>query len=266
MLLLSFLPGGNRHRHLQRMGRPQKTMPAVIPIAAAPVAPHGTACRHGSSGVGPSVGGSAPGGGVCFFSRYPLVRNPPAGPSGVPSRVLQSSLSPRAPGGGSVRCAPPLPDCSCSGKAALALHGNALRVFAPLGIRLRRALRSCAPGVSLVFARSLPPDHSVRGGSGRGTQATVAAFPFPHPPPLPSSVKRLPAAGSRRVLAPVMPPAMWTAGVPPAAPPRPLIVKDFPARPCRHSRQASAPRGFRTCLGAPAPFRPGGAPASSHPH
>ena len=141
-------------------------MPAFISIAAAPVAPHGTACRHGSSGIGVPVGGSIPFGGVCLFSDQMMEGKPLAGPSGVPSRVLQSSRSPRAPGGGSVRCAPPLPGFPRTGKAPLALQGIALREFAPLGIRLRRALRSCAPGVWLVFARLLRRITSSRAAPG----------------------------------------------------------------------------------------------------
>jgi len=42
----------------------RKTMPALFLIAAAPVAPHEDACRHGSSGIGVPVGGSIPFGGV----------------------------------------------------------------------------------------------------------------------------------------------------------------------------------------------------------
>lgn len=134
-------------------------------------------------------------------------------------------------------------------------------------VRIRSAWDSLPAGAALmrsgrlIGVRSLPPpDHSGLGGSRQGTQATVAAFPFSRPPPHQSSVKRLPVAGSRRVLAPVMPPAILEAGVPPAAPPRPLIAKGFPARPCRHSRQASAPAGLpqlpwcagsRTPQGAP---------------
>ena len=183
-------------------------MPALFLIAAAPVAPHGTACRHGSSGIGVPVGGSIPFGGVCLFSDHLMESKPPAGPPAAPSRGLQSSLSLRSPEGGSVRCAPPLPGflSDRKGSAGLSRECPARIRFAwdspPAGAALMRSGR-------LIGVRSLPPpDHSGRGGSGRGTQATVAAFPFPHPPPHPSFVKRLPVAGSRRVLAPVMPPAM----------------------------------------------------------
>ena len=131
-------------------------MPALISIAAAPVAPHGTACRHGSSGIGVPVGDSFPFGGVCLFSDQMMESKPPAGPPGVPSCGLQPPLFPPPvpPEGvlcGALRLSQVSP---WTGKAPLALHGNALREFAPLGIRLRRALRSCAPGVWLVFARS----------------------------------------------------------------------------------------------------------------
>ena len=91
------------------------------PSASAPVAPHGTACRHGSSGIGVPICGSISFGGVCLFSDEMMEGKPPAGPPTVPSRVLHSSLSPRAPVGGSLRCAPPLPGCPCTGKAALAV-------------------------------------------------------------------------------------------------------------------------------------------------
>ena len=232
-------------------------MPALILIAAAPVAPHGTACRHGSSGIGVPVGGSTLFGGVCLFSDQMMESKPPAGPSGVPSCGLQSALSPRAPGGGSVRCAPPSPrfPANRKGSAGLSRDCPARIRFAwdspPAGAALMRSGR-------LIGVRSLPPpDHSGRGGSGRGTQATVAAFPFPHPTPLPSSVKRLPVAGSRRVLASVMPPAMWTAGVPPAALPRPPVFNTLPARPCRHSRQASAQGSSAPALVCRLPSAPG---------
>ena len=79
---------------------------------------------------------------------------------------------------------------------------NSLRLGFASGGRCAHALRASH------WCSLPPPDHSVQGGSGRGTQAKIAAFMFPHPPPHPSFVKRLPVAGSRRVLAPVMPPAM----------------------------------------------------------
>ena len=162
---------------------------------------------------------------VCSAVRWMMEGKPPAGPPGVPSRGLQPPLSPRAPGGGSVWCAPPLPGFPADRKGSAGPSRDC-------PARIRSAWDSPPAGAALmrsgrlIGVRSLPPpDHSVQGGSGRRPQATVAAFPFPHPPPHPSFVKRLPVAGSRRVLAPVMPPALRTAGVPPAAPPRPYLKR-----------------------------------------
>ena len=118
----------------------------------------------------------------------------------------------------------------------------------------------CAHALQASHWCSLAPDAgSLRPGRLRARNAGDGCrLPVLGPPPHPSSVKRLPVAGSRRVLAPVMPPALWRAGVPPAAPPRPLIANALPSRPCRHSRQASSPAGLPHlpwCGGAP--FIPG---------
>ena len=149
--------------------RLQKTMPALISIAAAPVAPHGAACRHGSSGIGVPVGGSIPFGGVCLFSDHLMESKPPAGPPAAPSRGLQSSLSLRSPEGGSVRCAPPLPGflSDRKGSAGLSRECPARIRFAwdspPAGAALMRSGRL----IGVRSLRRITPSRAAPGAERR---------------------------------------------------------------------------------------------------
>ncbi len=144
-------------------------MPALFLIAAAPVAPHGTACRHGSSGIGVPVGGSIPFGGVCLFSDHLMESKPPAGPPAAPSRGLQSSLSLRSPEGGSVRCAPPLPGflSDRKGSAGLSRECPARIRFAwdspPAGAALMRSGRL----IGVRSLRRITPSRAAPGAERR---------------------------------------------------------------------------------------------------
>jgi hypothetical protein len=121
---------GDKHRHLQRVVRLQKTILAYILFAAATIASLVRANqRNGSSS---------------FFLHYEEGK-PPAGPPTGPSCGLQLYYSPRAPEGGSILKAPPLPERSGQGQLRL-IFKDPCAIFASLKICVPQALRSWAPG------------------------------------------------------------------------------------------------------------------------
>ena len=179
-LPLRFRLWGYRHRLPQR-GCKRPCLHS-FPQAAAPVAQHKDACRHGSSGLGLPADGSSFWCGVCLFSGHSLVGKPPAGPSGGPSRGLQCFPVPPCPRRGicSVRSASPwfhhLPE-----RLRLPSEGlpcaYSLRLGFASGRLCAHALR--ASGRCSLALRQ--PDHSGRGGSGHGNAGDGCRLPVSLP-------------------------------------------------------------------------------------